>query len=218
MENENELLISGIQHFIFCRRQWALIHVEGQWMENYFTVDGRFRHSNAHDGLAEEKRLNSIIVRGLRVISLEIGITGVCDVVEFHSANEGITLPDEEGKWIILPIEYKRGKSDTGQAAAMQLCAQVLCLEEMFKTKISTAAIYHHLSRKREYVEITPDLRSMVLETVGEMRKLMSSGETPKPEHGKKCKSCSLSDVCLPSLSCCVPVASYMTRQMRDDK
>ena len=107
-QEEDYLLLSGIQHFVFCRRQWALIHIEQQWEENVRTFEGRVMHENAHNADFHEKRNGVIMVRAMKVFSREMGISGECDVVEFHPAPEGITLAGQKGTYIAVPVEYKR--------------------------------------------------------------------------------------------------------------
>ena len=108
-DEEEYLQLSGLQHFSFCRRQWALIHIEQQWAENLRTVDGRILHEKAHDSSLREKRNDRIITRDMRIHSRELGISGSCDVVEFQQAAEGISLPGQDGLWRPYPVEYKRG-------------------------------------------------------------------------------------------------------------
>lgn len=104
------LLLSGIQHFMFCRRQWALIHIEQQWAENYRTVDGELMHKNVHDRDFNETRGDVIITRSMAVSSTELDISGGCDVVKFHRSEQGVELFGREGKYNVIPIEYKRGE------------------------------------------------------------------------------------------------------------
>lgn len=130
-KEDDFLMLSGLQHFIFCRRQWALIHIEQQWAENERTVDGHLFHKNAHDAEMTEKRGDLIITRGLHIKSPGLGIAGVCDVVEFHRSADGITLFSYDGLWQPYPVEYKKGKPKTDGSDEAQLCAQAMCLEEM---------------------------------------------------------------------------------------
>ena len=141
IREEDWLQLSGLQHFAFCRRQWALIHIEDQWAENFRTVDGSLMHENAHDQGFRESRGDVLIVRGLAVHSAQLGISGQCDVVEFHQDPDGISLQGREGTWRPYPIEYKRGKPKDGPADALQLCAQAMCLEEMLCCAIQEGAI-----------------------------------------------------------------------------
>lgn len=134
MYDEEEFLqLSGIQHFAFCRRQWALAYIELQWLENVRTVEGRLLHEKAHDSSIKEKRGELIITRALPVHSRELGVSGECDVVEFHQAEEGISLSGIEGKYKVVPIEYKKGIPKADDIDAVQLAAQSMCLEEMHK-------------------------------------------------------------------------------------
>ena len=156
---EDYLMLSGIQHFAFCRRQWAMIHIEQQWAENYRTTSGELMHKKAHDEGSFEKRGDLLIVRGLRISSRELGLSGQCDVVEFHQDKDGIELFGYEGKWNPVPIEYKRGTPKENNADALQLCAQAICLEEMFQTNISEGFLYYGENRRRSKTEFTDDLR-----------------------------------------------------------
>lgn len=158
-KEEDYLMLSGIQHFSFCKRQWALIHIEQQWAENYKTTAGELMHKKAHDENSLEKRGDLLIVRGLRIASHELGLSGQCDVVEFHQSEDGIDLFGYDGKWNPLPIEYKHGLPKENQADELQLCAQAICLEEMFQTNISAGFLYYGENRRRTKVEFTPDLR-----------------------------------------------------------
>ena len=125
-DEDNYLMLSGIQHFAYCRRQWALIHIEQQWAENERTVDGHLFHATAHDNEKVEKRGNLLITRGLPVKSAQLGMSGICDVVEFHKSKTGISLFTYEGTWIPYPVEYKKGAPKSNDADELQLCAQTL--------------------------------------------------------------------------------------------
>ena len=130
-QDEDFLQLSGLQHFKFCRRQWALIHVEKQWAENYRTTDGAIMHENAHDGSFTESRGDLVITRDMRVFSRTLGVSGACDVLEFRHGETGIPLKGREGLWQPYPVEYKRGKPKEGTEDTLQLCGQAMCLEEM---------------------------------------------------------------------------------------
>lgn len=127
-DEDDYLKLSGIQHFVYCPRQWALIHMENQWSENLFTVDGKFVHENAHDRSFYESRYDKKIVRGMRVVSHELRISGECDIVELQLDEQGIVIQNSDKHWKIFPVEYKRGGEDKNNAASMQLCAQAMCL------------------------------------------------------------------------------------------
>ena len=138
------LMISGLQHFRFCRRQWALIHIEQQWAENLRTVEGTLLHERAHNEQLRESRGDLLIVRGLRVQSLTLGLTGQCDVVEFRRDDtRGVTLCGKEGAWLPYPVEYKHGAAKQDGSDALQLCAQAMCLEEMLVCEIPSGALFY---------------------------------------------------------------------------
>ena len=213
---ENYLMLSGIQHFAFCRRQWALIHIEQQWEENYRTTAGELMHKKAHDEGAFEKRGELLIIRGLRIASHELGFSGQCDVVEFHQSEDGITLFGYDGRWNPIPIEYKNGSPKENNADAFQLCAQAICLEEMFQTKIPQGFLYYGETRRRSHVEFTDSLRDDVKKISMEMHELFQRGYTPKVRYTKQCKACSLENLCVPKLQKAGSVKEYMERNVRE--
>lgn len=216
MKEDNEyseddyLLISGLQHFDFCKRQWALIHIEQIWEENYLTVDGELFHEHAHDEDFVEKRKDIIITRGLNVHSRSLGIIGKCDVVEFIHDKNGITLHNYEGTYRVEPIEYKRGTSKNNAADILQLVAQAMCLEEMLCCKIKIGYLYYGKTRHREKIDITDDLKEKVICNVKEMREYYNRRYTPIVKKKANCKSCSLYDYCLPTIFTNKSVAEYV--------
>ena len=144
MENADDYLaISGIQHFCFCRRQWALIHLEHQWAENIRTIDGKLEHKRCHNENQTEKRGDLLTVRGMRIVSRELQLSGVCDVVEFHADPDGVKLQGWNGTWRPLPVEYKHGHSKENDADRLQLCAQAMALEEMLVCQINAGALFY---------------------------------------------------------------------------
>ena len=197
---DDYLLLSGIQHYAFCPRQWSLIHIEQLWQENYLTAEGRALHNKAHDGDLVEKRGSLIIFRSLKISSSRLGISGECDVVEFHQSENGIPLKSYDGLWIPYPVEYKRGKIKLDDCDRLQLCAQAVCLEEMLCCKIEKGALFYGEPRRREVVGFSEDLREKLEVTVDAMHKLFSRRYTPKVKVGKFCSNCSLIDICLPKL------------------
>ena len=142
------LALSGLQHFAFCRRQWALIHVEQQWRDNYLTTAGSLEHDGAHDYGASEARGDLLIMRDLRVFSRRLGITGACDVVEFRQSDAGVPLHGRAGTWSPYPVEYKHGAPKQTDADRLQLCAEAMCLEEMLACSIPEGALFYQLRRK----------------------------------------------------------------------
>ena len=125
---DDYLMLSGIQHFKFCRRQWALIHIEQQWAENVHTVVGELMHKKAHDPYLVEKRKDLLVARSLPIASRKMGISGECDVVEFHRCEDGIKLHGHRGNYSVYPIEYKKGKPKLTEEDRLQLAAQAMCL------------------------------------------------------------------------------------------
>ena len=142
-QDEDFLQLSGIQHFAFCRRQWALIHIENMWVENYRTTDGAILHEKAHDPQGSESRGDLLILRGIHIPSARLGITGQCDVVEFRRSQDGIRLNGREGLWKPFPVEYKRGEPKDNTCDSLQLCAQAMCLEEMLCCPIPQGALFY---------------------------------------------------------------------------
>lgn len=204
------LQLSGLQHFAYCPRQWALIHIEQQWQENERTADGRIFHSNAHDGLTHELRGDMLILRGLRVFSERLEVSGSCDVVEFHRDPAGVMLSGYEGAWRPYPVEYKRGKPKENDADRLQLCAQAICLEEMLLCSIPEGGLYYGQTHRREVVALDDSLREKTLGMLAQMRKYMQMGYTPKARKNKGCQACSLRDLCLPELGKRSDVSSYI--------
>jgi len=194
------LALSGIQHFIFCRRQWALIHIEQQWQENALTAEGRILHKRADDPFFTEKRKGVVIARSVPVSSPSLGLTGICDVVEFTIAEDGVQLPKRKGFFQPAPIEYKRGRKKHNHCDEAQLCAQAMCLEDMLAISIEKGYIYYAQTRRRETVTFTDELRAIVRKATQEMHAYHQRGYTPKVKPSKACRSCSLADICLPKL------------------
>jgi CRISPR-associated exonuclease Cas4 len=214
----DELLpLSGIQHFLFCRRQWALIHVERQWQENALTAEGRIMHKRADDPFFTESRNGVIIARSVPVASYRLGLTGVCDVVEFTESPEGVKLPGREGLYLPAPVEYKRGKPKREPSDEAQLCAQAVCLEEMLSVTIPLGYLYYGETRHRTQVELTVELRELVQSMTREMQAYFQRGYTPRVKPFKGCQSCSLADVCLPVLQDkIIPASTYIQQQIKD--
>ena len=215
-KEEDFLQLSGLQHFSFCRRQWALIHIEQQWAENLRTTDGRVLHQKAHDGAARKKRGELIITRDMHIHSATLGISGNCDVVEFHRGKVGIPLPGQEGFWQPYPVEYKRGSPKTTDADRLQLCAQAMCLEEMLCCDIPEAALYYGEIHRREVVDLDGELRQKVRILLKEMHELYHRSRTPTVRPTKSCNACSLKELCLPKLQRKRPVAAYLKAHLEE--
>ena len=207
--DEEFLMISGIQHFIFCRRQWALIHVEQLWNDNLRTVEGEIIHEKCHDESFVETRKDLLTCRGMRIFSKRLNVSGQTDVVEFKRSKNGVNLFGHEGLWQPCPIEYKRGKPKEDLSDILQLCTQVICLEEMLFCDIAEGYLFYHEVHRREKVIVTKELRQQVFAIFEEMNSYYSRGYTPKAKYSKKCRNCSLKDLCLPKMSKHRSVSTY---------
>ena len=178
--------LSALQHFLFCPRQYALIHNEQVWADNQFTAEGQVLHKKANEG-PDEHRASGKIFRHLQVGSENYGIYGICDIVEQSSQGN------------VIPVEYKRGKPKAHQADEVQLCAQALCLEEMFQTEIPVGHIFYGKNRRRTEVSIDEQLRKVTKLVIIKARAMKDAGITPSAEYdGRKCDACSLLDLCKP--------------------
>lgn len=215
-KEEEYLQLSGLQHFSFCRRQWALIHIEQQWAENLRTADGRIFHEKAHDASQRERRGDLLITRDMSIHSPTLGISGSCDVVEFHRGDTGIPLPEQTGLWQPYPIEYKRGSPKAEDIDRLQLCAQAMCLEEMLCCDIPEAVLFYGETRRRENVALSEELRAQVRLLLKEMHDLNQRNHTPKVKPQKGCNACSLRDLCLPKLAKKRSVGEYLRKNMED--
>ena len=173
-------------------------------------------HERVHDDSFTEARGSVLLSRGMPVRSQELRITGVCDMVELYKDENGVPIQGRDGRWRLYPVEYKLGQPDIQGADALQLCAQAMCLEEMLCCDIQKGALYFGEMRHRVEVEFTPELRREVVDTMKEMHSLYRRGHTPKVKPTKSCNACSLKDLCLPRMSRCGSVKSYLQRHMEE--
>lgn len=210
-------MLSGLKHFAFCKRRWALVHIEQLWQENTLTLDGHYMHERVHDAGFTESRGSTLLSRAMPVRSQHLRITGECDMVELHRNADGIPIHGRDGLWTLYPVEYKRGKPDERGADELQLCAQALCLEEMFVTDIPEGAIYYGETRRRLKVSLTEDLRQQVRDLLQEMHLLFARGYTPKAKITRACKSCSMVDICQPILSKQPSALEYVHRKLEEE-
>jgi CRISPR-associated exonuclease Cas4 len=190
---DETIALSALQHYLFCPRQCALIHVEQIWSENIYTAEGRVLHEQADKPHAESRR-GVRTVTAMPLSNDELGIAGVADVVEFHRL-------EEERAERVYPVEYKRGKPKAHRADDVQLCAQALCLEFMLKQSIAEGALYHGKTRRRRVVRIDAELRALTIDTIEAVRALVRDGRTPNASYeAHRCDSCSLIDDCRPQM------------------
>jgi CRISPR-associated exonuclease Cas4 len=195
-EDPPTIPISALQHWLYCPRQCALIHLEQAWAENKFTAEGRVLHENAHEG-ADETKGKVRITRGMPVVSETLGLSGICDVVEFHPVAS--VCDRRTSQTHVTPVEYKRGKPKAHRADEVQLCAQAMCLEEMLGITIVSGALYYGEKRRRTEVMFDETLRDLVLTTLNEVRECFASARTPLAEYdARRCDNCSLIEQCQP--------------------
>jgi len=186
MVDASLLPLSALQHLLYCPRQCALIHLEQAWAENRFTAEGRILHDKAHSGTVE-KRPGLRITRSLSVRSERLGLSGQCDIVEFH----------DDGR--VLPVEYKRGKPKAHRADEVQLCAQALCLEEMLNITITAGCLFYGQNRRRSDIPFDQELRDLTVRLAKELHAMIASRQTPRAVYAaRKCEACSLIHLCQP--------------------
>lgn len=174
-------------------------------------------HNRADDPFFTETRNGVITARAVPIASYRLGLSGVCDVVEFTLSNEGVKLPKRDGLYAPAPIEYKRGKEKRDHSDEAQLCAQAMCLEEMLSTNIPRGFLYYGKTRHRVAIDFTTELRALVKNMSDEMHNYFARGYTPRVKPFKGCRACSLADVCLPELQGKVIAASKYIRQQLED-
>jgi len=192
MYTEDDLVqISALQHILFCERQYALIHIEQIWEENRFTAEGRVLHERVDTEHHESRRLFKQEY-GMAVRSLHLGLIGKCDLVElWYTKDEKIER--------VSPIEFKRGKKKADDIDRVQLCAQVLCLEEMFGITITSGQFYYLQEHRRSNEVINESLREKTVELINQIMKIRETGKTTIAKYNKrKCDNCSLIDLCMP--------------------
>ena len=214
---EDFLMLSGIQHFAFCRRQWALIHIEQQWQENEYTVAGELLHKNAHDPYFNEKRKDVIVSRSMPVFSRTMGVSGECDIVEFRKSDDVISIHGHRGLYDVYPIEYKKGSPKDTEIDILQLTAQAMCLEEMLSTHIQEGAVFYGETRRRQIVVFSAELKEQVSSSFAEMHEMYDRRYTPKVRWSKSCNACSLKDICLPKLGKTPSVKGYIHKTITED-
>ena len=219
-EEDEMLMLSGIQHFVYCPRQWALIHIEQVWEENRFTAEGQILHKQADDPFYRQKNGDFVSLRSVSIASKALGLYGFTDVVELHPSdnpNNCITHPSYPGYWKPYPVEYKRGHSKPDERDAVQLAAQVICLEEMHNIKIDHAFLFYGETKHREEIVMDEPLRSLTQEHADEMHRIYSSGIVPKSTKSRKCTNCSLCDICLPDTKNKLLATNYLKKNLYEE-
>ncbi|WP_135557311.1 CRISPR-associated protein Cas4 [Paenibacillus cymbidii] len=215
-DEDDYLMLSGIQHFQFCKRQWALIHMEQQWEENVRTIEGEHLHKRADQPFTREKRGDKLIVRAMPVQSASLRLSGVCDVVEFVRDDRGVSIHGAEGTYLAYPVEYKRGRPKRGDEDVAQLTAQAICLEEMLLCEVDTGYLFYNEIKHRVEVPLTAELKREARRIAAEMQDYYGRLHTPKVKTGAHCRSCSLQHVCMPELMSKRSVRSYVEGGIRE--
>ena len=218
------IMISALQHLIFCERQFALIHIEQVWEENRLTAEGRVLHESV-DQRRSESRRDVRQATAVRISSRRLGLIGVMDMLEFHrvATLEGmghstiaVKLSRSTDLWIPFPVEYKRGKPKSHRADEVQLCAQAVCLEEMLGVEIKQGALFYGEPRRRCDVRFDLDLRTLTEDAATRAHKLLTVGITPSAEYATHCKSCSLVEICQPKTSNRLSASKWLERQIEE--
>lgn len=221
MYNDDDMLmLSGIQHFRFCPRQWALIHIEQQWADNRLTVEGELIHKHVDDPFYRQKCGDYITLRSVSIASHRLGLYGITDIVELHPAEDDInviTHPRYPGLWLPYPIEYKHGKPKKNQEDEVQLAAQAMCLEEQYGIKVNYGAIFYAEIHHRVEVSISKELRDIVINCADLMHEVYSSGKLPPITRGKFCEKCSINNICMPKSADCTKVAHYLKKNLYEE-
>lgn len=218
--DEDMLPLSGIQHYAYCPRQWALIQVEQIWDDNHLTVEGKILHERADNPFSRETNGSNVIsLRGLKIASYTLGLNGIADVVELYPTCNDKPINKENllksKKFNALPIEYKRGSRKYSNCDRLQVVAQAMILEEMLGIKIGTGAVFYWEERHREYFEIDDILRKEVVDISISMHEIMKSAIIPKSKKRLGCKSCSIFDLCLPSIAT-KKVSKYLSDNLNE--
>lgn len=219
-DDDQMLMLSGIQHYMFCSRQWALIHIEQQWGENRLTAEGHVLHQNVDNPAYRQKNRDVITLRSVHIASHTLGLYGITDAIELlpsDDPNNAITHPRYPGYWKPYPVEYKRGHRKLDERDKVQLAAQVICLEEMYNIRIPEAALFYNETRHREVVTIDDYLRRLTYDLSEAMHHTFDIGFTPKADEKRGCRNCSLIDICSPELAKKTSVSYYLKKMLDEE-
>lgn len=204
--SEHEMLqLSGIQHYVFCPRQWALLTLEQVWSDNALTAEGSLLHKNVDNPFSRETSASSVItLRGIRLVSTELGLSGIADAVEIIPFEDAPASKKDILKsklYVARPVEYKRGKPKISDCDRIQVACQAMILGEMLGVEIHQGAVFYWEIRHREYFDITEEMRAQVRAIATQMHSMARTQLLPAAVKKKHCRNCSLIDYCLPSLA-----------------
>ena len=217
MKNEDRLPLSYIGQYHYCPRRAALLMNQQIWMENEYTAEGRIEHERVHTGRVE-RRGDLLKLYEFSVWSDRLMLSGKCDCIEAHRSEAGAELPSEKGRYCLYPIEYKHGKVRKETEYELQLCAQAICLEEMYAVSIDEGALFYIDAHQRVPVEFTAELRTLTLRTAELLWECFRNGSLPNAEETAKCKKCSLREECMPELSISAQAyCSQLRRELKED-
>lgn len=215
---DDMLMLSGIQHFRFCPRQWALIHIEQQWDDNRLTIEGKILHKHVDDPFYRQKCGDLITLRAVDIASRKLGLYGISDAIELHpssTSEDSIRHPKYPGMWKPVIVEYKHGRPKRNEVDEVQLTAQTMCLEEMYSIHICQGFFFYGELRHRVAISITDRLRAIVCQCVSDMHELFRTSKVPKVIYGKHCDKCSLKNICMPKTAMnCTTVSTYLNKNL----
>ena len=200
IEINERLPISAVKQYAYCKRRFGLMFIDNEFSDNYKTIEGNILHEKVNDPFFNEKRGEKYYSRSVPVYSDRLNLYGIVDIIEFISDEKGVNIPTQNGLWKINPIEYKNGKPEKSRADELQLCAQTLCLEEMFSIEISSADIYYGRLRKRINILLSEELRQTAEQMIYEIHQLIEKASIPDKPANQNCNLCSLIDICLPKI------------------
>lgn len=220
--NEEEMLmLSGIQHYVFCPRQWALIHIDQEWSENHLTIEGSFEHKNADNPSYRGIQKDIIVIRHVSLSSVQLGVYGFSDIIELHETNDknaGIFFKQYNKTLTPYPIEYKHGRPKMDDCDVMQLVCQMVCIEEKFGIQLKEGALYYWKTRRRLPVEINKELRERAKKICEEMHQSYKTGKLPSPPSDlSRCRRCSLLDLCNPYIHHNISASAYIKQNLYEE-
>lgn len=218
--DDDMLMLSGIQHYRFCPRQWALIHIEQLWEENRLTTEGDILHKHVDDPFYRQKCGDYVSLRAVSIASHELGLYGISDIIELRPTDDSsnfITHPKYPGKWMPVPVEYKHGRPKHHQIDEVQLAAQVMCLEEQYHISLSLGVLYYAETKRRVEVEITSELRNIVRQCSSEMHRIYANAIIPQGEYTCHCDRCSLLNVCMPTRKEVTKASYYLRKNLYEE-
>ncbi len=217
---DDYLMLSGIQHYVFCPHQWAMIHIEQKWEDNRLTSEGQIMHNNVDNPAYRQKNGDMITLRRVAISSASLGLYGFSDAVELmpsETSEKSVIHPSYPGYWHMHPIEYKHGKPKPDLRDKVQVVAQAICLEEMFDTVITECSIYYGEDNRRISFEIDNEIRTYTTECALEMHRIYDEGMVPAPIYKQHCRNCSLFDECMPKTPSEAAVNSYLKTYLYEE-